>query len=257
VIGVHAPEFGFEKDIGNVRRAVREMRIDYPVAIDNEHAIWRSFDNEYWPALYFIDAKGQVRGHKFGEGDYAQSEQMIRSLLAESGKAPTRALARVEPDGREAAADWADLKSPENYVGYARTEHFASPGGPVPDTPHVYAAPSRLDLNEWALAGGWTMGDQPTVANASNGRIACRFHARDLHMVLGPGPGSDPIRFRVLLDGEAPGASHGLDVDAQGNGTVAVPRLYQLLRQARPIADRLFTIEFQQPGVEAFSFTFG
>jgi hypothetical protein len=234
------------------------MRIAYPVAIDNEHAIWQAFNNEYWPALYFIDANGQIRGHKFGEGDYEQSERIIQGLLAERGRADAaRAPASVNADARETAADWANLKSPENYLGYARTENFASPGGPAPDTARVYAAPPRLRLNQWALAGDWTMGQQPAAANAANGRIACRFHARDLHMVLGPGSGSAPVRFRVLLDNQAPGVSHGLDIDTQGRGVVAVPRLYQLVRQAPPIVDRLFTIEFLQPRVEAFAFTFG
>jgi thiol-disulfide isomerase/thioredoxin len=256
VIGVHAPEFGFEKDIGNVRRAVSDMRIAYPVAVDSDHAIWRAFGNEYWPALYFIDAKGQTRHHQFGEGDYERSERMIQALLAESGNpVPDRKLARVAAGGIEAPADAADLKSPENYLGYERTERFASPGGAAPDTPRVYTVPPELSLNEWALSGGWTIGPQPVVSNTPNGRIACRFHARDLHMVLRPG--AAPVRFRVLLDGAPPGASHGLDVDGQGNGTIAFPRLYQLVRQTPPVADRLFTIEFPQQGVEAFAFTFG
>jgi thiol-disulfide isomerase/thioredoxin len=258
VIGVHAPEFGFEKDIVNVRRAVKDMRIDYPVAVDSDHAIWRAFGNEYWPALYFVDAGGKIRHHKFGEGDYAESERIIQGLLAESGKADLdRQMARITAGGLEVPADWDDLNSPENYLGYERTRNFASPGGAVPDTPHVYAAPSALSVNEWALSGGWTMGKQPVVSNTSNGRIACRFHARDLHMVLGPGPDAAPLRFRVTLDGATPGAGHGLDVDGRGEGMIATPRLYQLVRQATPIADRLFTIEFLRPGVAAFAFTFG
>jgi thiol-disulfide isomerase/thioredoxin len=258
VIGVHTPEFGFEQDLGNLRRAVKAMGIAYPVAVDNGRAVWQAFDNAYWPALYFVDADGRVRAHKFGEGDYEQSEGLIQALLAESGRAhTTRTLASVKVDGREAAADWANLKSPENYLGYARTEHFASPGGPAPDTPRVYVAPERLRLNQWALSGGWTLHGQPAVANTANGRIACRFHARDLHMVLGPGAGSAPVPFRIRLDGEAPGASHGPDVDAQGLGSIDVPRLYQLVRQTPPIVDRVFTIEFLQPRVEAFAFTFG
>jgi thiol-disulfide isomerase/thioredoxin len=258
VIGAHAPEYDFEKDIGNVRRAVRNRRIDYPVAVDSEHALWRAFNNEYWPALYFIDARGQIRHHQFGEGGYEQSERTIQGLLAESGNpVPGRGLASVRPDGLEVPADWAELRSPENYLGYAKTENFASPGGPAPDTPRVYSLPSRLELNQWALAGGWTIGKHPAVSNTPNGRIACRFHARDLHMVLGPGSGTAPVRFRVTLDRQAPGPSHGLDVDAQGAGMLAGPRLYQLVRQTSPIEDRLFTIEFLQPGVEAFAFTFG
>jgi hypothetical protein len=234
------------------------MRIDYPVAVDSDHAIWRAFGNQYWPALYFVDAKGKIRHHKFGEGDYEQSESVIQDLLAESGKpGAARGLASVRANGIEAPADWDDLQSPENYLGYARTENFASPGAPAPDTPRTYATPPALDLNQWALAGDWTIAKQPAVSNSPNGRIACSFHARDLHMVLGPGSGAGRVPFRVLLDGAPPGASHGLDVDARGKGIVAVPRLYQLVRQAPPIADRLFTIEFLQPGVEAFAFTFG
>jgi thiol-disulfide isomerase/thioredoxin len=258
VIGVHAPEFGFEKDIVNVRRAVSAMRIDYPVAVDSDHAIWRAFGNEYWPALYFIDARGRIRHHKFGEGDYPESERIIQGLLAESGKAGLdRQMAMITAEGVEAPADWDDLMSPENYLGYERTRNFASPGGAAPDTHHVYSAPSGLSVNEWALSGGWTMGGQPVVSNTSNGRIACRFHARDLHMVLGPGSDAAPVRFRVSLDGAPPGASHGFDVDGRGEGMIAAPRLYQLVRQAPPIGDRLFTIEFLRPGVEAFAFTFG
>jgi thiol-disulfide isomerase/thioredoxin len=258
VIGVHAPEFGFEKEMVNVRRAVKDMRIDYPVAVDSEHAIWRAFGNEYWPALYFIDARGKIRRQKFGEGDYAESERIIQGLLAESGRGGVdRQMARVVAEGIEAPADWGDLNSPENYLGYERTRNFASPDGAVRDTPRVYAAPSELSVNEWALSGGWTMGKQRVVSNASNGRIACRFHARDLHMVLGPGSDAAPVRFRVTLDGAPPGPGHGLDVDGQGEGLIAAPRLYQLVRQAPPIGDRLFTIEFLRPGVDAFAFTFG
>jgi thiol-disulfide isomerase/thioredoxin len=258
VIGVHAPEFDFEKDAGNVRRAVRDMRIDYPVAVDSDHALWRAFGNEYWPALYFIDVRGRIRHHKFGEGDYEQSERIIQGLLTDAGKVGfNRQLASVRAGGIEAPADWDELLSPENYLGHERTAHFASPDGVVPDTPHVYSVPPELSLNEWALSGGWIMEKQPAVSSTPNGRIACRFHARDLHMVLAPGSATAPVRFRVLLDGAALGASHGLDVDAQGKGIVAAPRLYQLVRQAPPIADRLFTIEFLQPGLEAFAFTFG
>ncbi|MDB5961050.1 MAG: hypothetical protein JWP59_2344 [Massilia sp.] len=258
VIGVHTPEFGFERDIVNVRRAVKDMRIDYPVAVDSDRAIWRAFGNAYWPALYFIDARGQIRHHTFGEGDYGESERVLQDLLAESGKAGLdRQLARITAQGIEAAADWDDLHSPENYLGYERTRNFASPGGAVPDTPRVYSAPSELSVNEWALSGGWSMGRQPVVSNTPNGRIACRFHARDLHMVLGPGSDVAPVRFRVVLDGGLPGASHGVDVDGQGNGTIAASRLYQLVRQAPPIVDRLFTIELLRPGAEAFAFTFG
>jgi thiol-disulfide isomerase/thioredoxin len=258
MIGVHTPEFGFEREIANVRRAVRDMQIDYPVAVDSDRAIWRAFGNEYWPALYFMDTQGRIRHRKFGEGDYGESERVLQGLLAESGKAGLdRQPATVTARGIEAPADWDDLHSPENYLGYERTKNFASPDGAAQDTPHVYAAPPVLSVNEWALSGGWTIGRQPVVSNTPNGRIACRFHARDLHMVLGPRPDAAPVRFRVVLDGAPPGASHGVDIDGQGNGTIAAPRLYQLVRQAPPIADRLFTIEFLQPGAEAFAFTFG
>jgi thiol-disulfide isomerase/thioredoxin len=258
VIGVHAPEFAFEKSLDNVRRAAKDMRVDYPIAIDSEHLIWRAFKNEYWPALYFVDAQGQIRHHQFGEGGYEQSERIIQQLLAEAG---TRGigpeLVSVDARGAEAAADWDSLKSPENYVGHERTENFASPGGAVLDKPRVYAAPARLRLNQWALAGDWTVEKEATRLNKANGRIAYRFHARDLHLVMGPATRGTSVRFRVLIDGQPPGAAHGVDVDAQGNGTVAEQRLYQLIRQPKPIGDRRFEIEFLDPGVEAFAFTFG
>ena len=258
VIGVHTPEFGFEKDLGNVRRAVEDMQIEYPIAIDNDYAIWRAFNNEYWPALYFVDAQGNIRHHQFGEGSYDQSERIIQQMLAEAGiSGGSQQLVSVDARGLEAAADWDNLQSPENYVGYMRTENFASPGGAAEDQPRVYVAPTRLSLNHWALAGNWTMGTQATALNKANGRIAYRFHARDLHIVMGPGPEKTPVRFRVLVDGQPPGAGHGLDVDAKGDGAVIDPRLYQLIRQPPPIADRQFEIEFLDPGVETFAFTFG
>jgi hypothetical protein len=259
VMGVHTPEFGFEHDLGNIRRALRGMRIGYPVAVDNNYAVWRAFDNSYWPALYFIDARGRIRHRKFGEGDYAQSERLIQRLLADAGATGLdRQLADVNSTGVEAQADWNNLKSPETYVGYgqARPGEFASPGGQLPDLPKVYAAPSALPLNQWALAGNWTMGVQATVANAGSGRIACCFHARDLNLVLGA-PGGRAMPFRVLVDGRPPANSHGIDVNELGFGSVSVPRLYQLIRQPPPIMDRQFTIEFADPGVQAFVFTFG
>ncbi len=258
VIGVHAPEFAFEKDVNNVRRAVKEMRIDYPVAVDSEHVIWRAFRNQYWPALYFIDAQGRVRHHYFGEGSYDQSEMIIQALLAEAGNGGVgRELVSVDAGGIEAAADWGNLKSPENYVGYERTENFASPGGAVLDKPRMYQVPAMLRLNEWALSGDWTVKNQVAVLNKPNGGIAYRFHARDLHLVMGPAAPGTSVRFRVLIDGQPPGAAHGVDVDEQGEGTVTEQRLYQLIRQPQPIADRQFQIEFLGPGVEAFAFTFG
>jgi len=258
VIGVHTPEFAFERNVENVRRAAKDLRVEYPIAIDSDYAIWRAFDNHYWPALYFVDAQGQIRHHQFGEGNYEQSEMIIQQLLAEAGIGGIgQELVSVEGSGVEAAADWSSLRSPENYVGYERTENFASPGGAVLDTRRVYAAPARLRLNQWALVGDWTVGRQATVLNAAEGRIAYRFHARDLHLVMGPAARGASVRFRVRIDGQPPGAAHGTDVDEEGNGTLTEQRLYQLIRQPQPIADRLFEIAFLDGGVEAYAFTFG
>ena len=258
VVGVHTPEFGFEHDAANVRRAVRDFLIDYPVAIDSDYAVWLAFDNHYWPALYFADAQGRIRHHHFGEGEYQQAEMVIQQLLAEAGSAsPDHELVSVDPRGVEAPADWASLRSPENYTGYERTENFASPGGALPGEPRVYRAPAELRLNHWALAGDWTMGEQPARLNAAGGRIVYRFHARDLNLVMGPAVPGTSVRFVVLLDGEPPGAARGADVDAQGNGTVAEQRLHQLIRQPGPVIDRTFEIEFLDRGVEAYAFTFG
>ena len=258
VIGVHAPEFSFEKNIDNVRWAAKDMRIEYPIVIDNDHAIWRAFNNEYWPALYFSDAKGRIRHQVFGEGQYEQSEVVIRRLLAQAGNSGIpNELVSVDARGAEAAADWGELRSGENYVGYERTENFASPGGVKTDKAHVYAVAGQLSRNHWALSGNWTMGREAIVLNEPNGRIAYRFHARDLHLVMGPAARRTSVRFRVLIDGQAPQVAHGVDVDEQGNGTVTEPRMYQLIRQPRPISDRQFEIQFLDAGVEAFSFTFG
>ena len=257
VIGAHSPEFSFEKSIDNVRRAAKDMRIDYPIVIDNDHAMWRAFNNEYWPALYFVDAHGRNRHHVFGEGEYKESEIVIQKLLTENGvRGIGNELVSVDPQGAEAAADWSELKSGENYVGYERTENFASPGGARPDKRQEYVLPSRLRLNHWALSGDWTMGKEALALNQANGRILYRFHARDLHLVMGPAA-KTPVRFRVLIDGQAPHAAHGADVDDQGNGTVTEPRMYQLIRQPPPVVDRQCEIEFLDAGVEAYSFTFG
>jgi thiol-disulfide isomerase/thioredoxin len=258
VIGVHAPEFSFEKKPSNVRFAVKDMRVDYPVAVDNEHVIWRGFRNNYWPALYFVDAQGRVRHQHFGEGAYDQSEMMIQQLLREAGASDV-SMEPVLVDGRglEAAADWGSLRSGENYVGYERTQNFASPGGAVLDKARMYELPARLRLNEWALSGDWTVRNEATALNKANGRIAYRFHARDLHLVMGPKTPGTPVRFRVLIDGQPPGGAHGSDVDEQGNGTASQQRLYQLIRQPKPITDRQFEIEFLDADVEAFAFTFG
>jgi len=258
VVGVHTPEFEFEKDVENVRRALKEMKVVYPVALDSDYAIWRAFENRYWPALYFVDARGRVRHHHFGEGEYEQSERVIQQLLAEAGVGGVgQELVSVDAGGAEAAADWGSLKSPENYVGYERSENFASPGGAIPDKSRVYAAPAQSGLNQWALAGDWTVGKQAVVLNKAGGRIVYGFHARDLHLVMGPSARGASVRFRVTLDGQPPRAAHGVDVDEQGNGAVTAQRLYQLIRQPKPIADRRFEIEFLDAGAEAFAFTFG
>ena len=258
VVGVHTPEFAVERNIDNVRRAMQEMRIEYPIAIDNDYAIWRAFSNQYWPALYFVDGRGKIRDHHFGEGEYDRSETIIQRLLAENGAAAAgERAAPVQVSGVEAPADWDSLRSPENYVGYDRTDRFSSPGGGELDVRRRYAAPARLALNQWALAGEWTMGRQATVLNSAGGRIAYRFHARDLHLVMGPSRQGSSVRFRVSIDGMPPGAAHGVDADEGGNGTVVYSRLYQLVRQPKPIVDRQFEIEFLDPGVEALAFTFG
>ncbi|PBB69264.1 thioredoxin [Mesorhizobium sp. WSM4312] len=258
VIGVHSPEFQFEKNIENVRREVNALGVDYPVAIDSEAAIWSAFNNNYWPALYFIDAQGNVRDQHFGEGSYEQSEMTIKQLLAEAGaEGVGDDLVSVDARGLEAAADKANLKSGENYVGYKRTQGFASLGGAVRNKPHLYEASAQLHLNEWALSGDWTMGSDGVSVQKANGRVTYRFHARDLHLVMGPAAPGTSVKFRILIDGQPPGGSHGMDVDEQGNGTVSEQRLFQLIRQQGPIADRQFEIEFLAPGVEVFCFTFG
>jgi hypothetical protein len=258
VIGVHTPEFGFEHEPANVRRAVTDLRVGYPVAIDSDYGVWRAFGNHYWPALYLADAQGRIRHHRFGEGGYQQSEMVIQRLLAEAGSGDgSLELTSVEPAGIEAQADWDSLRSPENYTGYERTENFASPGGAVPGQPRSYALPDRLLLNDWALAGDWTMGEQATTLSAPGGRIACRFQARDLNLVMGPAAQAAAAGYRVLLDGQPPGPAHGLDVDAEGRGTATEQRLHQLIRQPGPVAERTFEVIFDDPGVQTFSFTFG
>jgi thiol-disulfide isomerase/thioredoxin len=259
VIGVHTPEFTFEEDVDNVRRATKERGVTYPIAIDNNRAIWHGFGNHYWPALYFIDAAGRVRDHHFGEGNYEESELRIRQLLAAAGSGGgiDRESVSFEAHGPEVGADWSTLKSPETYVGNQKAENFASPGRAAVDTRHVYAVPPRLRLNQWALSGEWTLKTEAAVLNAAGGRIAFRFHARDLHLIMGPSEGPGAVPFRVSIDGQPPGASHGSDVDDQGKGTVTEQRLYQLIRQSGSIADRQFEIEFFDSGVDAFAFTFG
>jgi thiol-disulfide isomerase/thioredoxin len=250
VIGVHTPEFDFERDLDNVRRAVRAMGIDYPVVIDSDYGIWNAFENRYWPSFYFVDAQGQIRHHRFGEGEYEQSEMVLQRLLTEAGSGGTeQQLVSVDATGVEAAADWASLWSPENYLGYQRTENFASSDGALFDRRHVYAAPRQLRLNHRALAGDWTIKRQAIVLNEAEGRIAYRFQARDLHLVMAPTAPGAPVRFRVRIDGQPPGAAHGTDVDDQGNGTVTEPRLYQLVRQPRPVSERTFEVTFLDPGI--------
>ncbi|BDB28840.1 cytochrome C biogenesis protein DipZ [Cupriavidus sp. TA19] len=260
VIGVHAPEFAFERNTDNVRKAARDLGVSYPIAIDNNYAIWRAFGNNYWPAHYFIDAQGRVRFHHFGEGAYEKSEAVIRQLIAEAGNADVDKLAmttRNAAQGVEMAADNNALRSPEAYIGHTRAENFASPGGVKAGQPKDYAAPSLLGLNQWGLAGNWNVGEEKATLEQPNGRIIHRFHARDLHLVLGPGEDGKPIRFRVTIDGNAPGVSHGTDVAADGSGVVTAQRLYQLVRQREDVRDRTFAIEFLDPGVQAFAFTFG
>ena len=258
VIGVHTPEFPFEHDIENVRRAAKDMLIDYPIAIDNEYAIWNAFDNHYWPALYVVDATGRIRHHAFGEGDYEQSELKLQQLVAEAGVGDfSREPVAVDARGIEAAADWDDLRSGETYLGAERAENFASLGRMLPGESEEYTAPARLSLNSWALSGDWTVDKHAALLNEANGKIIYRFHARDLHLVMGPAARGASVRFRVLLNGHPPGAAHGSDIDEHGHGTVREPRLYQLIRRPQPITDRQFEIEFLDADVEAFAFTFG
>ena len=258
VIGVHTPEFPFEHDVENVRRSARQMTIAYPIAVDNDYAIWRAFNNQYWPALYVIDSRGRIRHQHFGEGAYEQSETMIQRLLAEAGAATREeGLVQVHPVGVEAPASWGDLRSPENYVGYRRTENFVSPGAVKRDRSHPYEAPSRFALNQWALVGEWTIGSQAVVSSTPGARVVDRFHARDLHLVMGPSQPGTRVRFRVTIDDRPPGRASGADVDESGNGTILDQRLYQLIRQPEPIVDRQFAIEFLDGGVEAYAFTFG
>jgi thiol-disulfide isomerase/thioredoxin len=257
VLGVHTPEFSFEHDIDNVRLAVADRGIDYPVAMDNDYAVWGAFGNHYWPALFFADAQGLIRHHHFGEGEYEQSEMVIQQLLGEAGASPDRGLVAVNALGAEVPADWASLQSGENYTGYERTENFASPGGLAPEKPHIYETPGRLLLNDWSLSGDWTVGAEAATLNSPGGLIANRFHGRDVNLVMGPAERGSVVRYQVRLDGQPPGAAHGADTDELGNGTLTQQRLHQLIRQPGPIADRTFEITFQDAGAQAFCFTFG
>jgi len=257
VIGVHAPEFGFEKDRANVEEAVRELNVDFPVPIDSDHRIWNAFSNQYWPADYFIDGKGRIRYHHFGEGDYDKSEEVIQELLKENGATALNARTlRISAEGAEAPPS-DDVRSPETYVGYARAENFASPGGSAQDLSKIYSVPSRLSLNEWGLGGAWSIGAEKAVLQQSPGKIVFRFHSRDVHMVLAPSKDGKVVRFKVRLDGAAPGNDHGVDSNSDGIGEIRQPRMYQLIRQKGAIQDRTFEIEFPDSGLQAFSFTFG
>ena len=257
VIGVHTPEFAFERDVDNVRRAVSDLKIGYPVAIDNDYKVWRAFDNEYWPAHYFIDAEGRTRYHHFGEGDYDGSERVIQRLLAEAGNGGVpQSLVSVAASGAEAAPSEGDDKSPETYIGYNRADNFVSPGGIVEDENHLYDS-ADPKLNQWSLSGDWLVSGERATLTSDNGKIIYRFHARDLHLVLGPTADGKPIQFRVTIDGQAPGEDHGADTDADGHGVVNGQRLYQLIRQSGAIKDRTFEIQFLDSGVHAYAFTFG
>jgi cytochrome c biogenesis protein CcdA/thiol-disulfide isomerase/thioredoxin len=258
VIGVHTPEFAFEKERANVEKAVRDLKVIYPVAIDSDYAIWKAFNNEYWPAHYFIDGKGRIRYHHFGEGGYGESERVIQELLKENGaRLSSSGAISVAAAGAEAAPDNANVRSPETYVGYHRAEHFASTEAISKDSNHAYTPQPRLSLNQWALGGGWKVGEESVALQTAPGKIVFRFHARDLHLVLGTNKDGKPVRFVVKLDGAAPGEDHGVDTDNHGAGTVQGHRLYQLIRQKGPVEDRTFEIEFMDPGVQAFAFTFG
>ena len=258
VLGVHTPEFEFEKNVDNVRHALRDLKIDYPVALDSEHAVWRGFKNDTWPAFYFVDAGGNIRHSQFGEGNYGTAERAIQKLLAESGaKDVDERLVSVEGRGVEAAADWDQLKSPETYLGALESTAFGSSRSGLLGRRHVYVAPELSNVNDWALDGVWTVGKKSAVLNKANGRVAYRFHARDLHLVMGPAKKGTSVPFRVLIDGQPPGAAHGIDVDTDGIGKVNEQRMYQLIRQPETIIDRQFEIEFLEPGVEVYVFTFG
>ncbi|MBV6822262.1 cytochrome c biogenesis protein DipZ [Pseudomonas sp. PD9R] len=258
VIGVHAPEFAFERDVSNVTKAMKDLGINYPVAIDNDFKIWRAFNNEYWPAHYFADAQGRIRYHHFGEGEYAESERVIQQLLREAGATKVSdGLINADAKGVQLAPDSNEVQSPETYVGYQRAEHFVPETALVPDKVAAYNPPEKLALNDWSLGGQWHVGSERATASAPASRIVYRFHARDLHLVLGPGADGKPVRFKVLIDGKAPGDAHGMDVAPDGSGSVTEQRLYQLVRQTGGVTDRTFSIEFLDPGASAYAFTFG
>jgi thiol-disulfide isomerase/thioredoxin len=258
VVGVHTPEFPFERDVDNVRWAAKDMRVEYPIALDSDYAVWRAFSNAYWPAVYIADAEGRIRHHQFGEGGYEECERVVQQLLRDAGRdGIDDDLVSIADDGFEAQADWTNLGTPETYLGYEQAQNFASPDGGALDRPHTYIVPDALGLNQWALSGDWTIKSGASVLNGADGRIAFRFHARDVHLVMGPPAGDTSVPFQVLVDGQPPGAAHGLDVDEHGQGTLSQQRLYQLIREPGSITDRTFEITFLAPGVEAYAFTFG
>ena len=254
MIGAHTPEFPFEKDIDNVRWSAKEMNVTYPIAVDSDYGVWRAFDNNYWPAVYIADVNGRIRYHHFGEGSYAQTEKVIQRLLSDSGRTTDNQMVRVDPRGLEVAAAYGTLRSPESYLGYEKAEAFAS--DVLQDAPRTYSIPS-LSLNQWGLAGNWTVKGIGALLNEANGKVAYRFHARDVNLIMGVSPGSQPVSFTVKVDGNPPGSAHGTDIDAQGNGIAGRQRTYQLVREQSRITDRVFEIQFAEPGVEAFCFTFG
>ncbi len=257
VVGVHTPEFPFEAEPDNVREAAGDMNVGYPIALDPDYAVWDAFANRYWPAVYVADADGRIRHHQFGEGGYEECERIIQQLLREAGQQGVGDdLVSVVPDGLEAQADWTNLESPETYLGYLQAQNFASPGGAAFDERRTYVAPDSLRLNQWALSGDWTVERRASVIDRADGRIAFRFHARDVHLVMAPRARGTSVPFRVLVDGEPPGVAHGLDVDEAGHGMLMQPRLYQLIRERGSITDRTFEITFAGPA-EAYVFTFG
>ena len=258
VVGVHTPEFGFERDVDNVIAQTRDLGIAYPVAMDDDYAVWDAFANHYWPAVYLADAEGRIRYHHFGEGEYAMTEMAVQQLLLEAGaEGVDQDLVAVEPRGLEVAADWGTLRSSETYLGHARSTGFASAHRARTGRPLSYAAAPDLPLGYWDLVGTWTVAQHAAVLVEPGGRLAVQFHARDLNLVMGPGSGGGPVPFRVLLDGEPVGSAAGTDIAADGRGTVAGERCYQLVRQRGPIADRRCEIEFLGAGVEAYCVTFG
>jgi thiol-disulfide isomerase/thioredoxin len=258
VIGVHTPEFSFEHEPMNVENAVRNLNVTFPVAIDSKYGIWQAFNNQYWPAQYLVDAKGRIRYHHFGEGDYGDIDRVIQELLKENGATGLASnTTSVSGVGIEAAPDWADGHSPETYIGYRQAQNFASPEKVHKDSTQAFSTPVKLSLNHWALSGSWNVNAESAVLQSAPGKVVFRFHSRDLHLVVAPTKDGKPVRFVVRIDGAAPGENCGVDTAPDGSGEIREPRLYQLIRQKGPIVDRTFEIEFLDPGVQALDFTFG